>query len=140
MDYWDEAMQDDVHLIAAEGWVEAARPRGIIEDREKNIRETPDLTIGRRKYKMDLVPPALIVARWFAAGQADVEMLKAWQETAAPRAGGVRRGAPRRWRSAGRRRQRQGQDHPEHGEDASQGHPGRAGEREERDALTRCLA
>ena len=40
MDYWDEAMQDDVHLIAAEGWVEAARPRGIIEDREKNLPNT----------------------------------------------------------------------------------------------------
>ena len=83
MDYWDEAMQDDVHLIAAEGWVEAARPRGIIDDREKNIRETPDLTIGRRKYKMDLAPSALVVARWFAAQRDDVAMLKTWQETAA---------------------------------------------------------
>ena len=29
--------------------------------------ETPDLTIKRKKYKMDLIPPALVVARYFAA-------------------------------------------------------------------------
>ncbi len=83
MDYWDEAMQDDVYLIAADGWVEAARPRGIIEDRERKIRETPDLTVGRKKYKMDLVPPALVVARYFALEQAAIEELEARREAAA---------------------------------------------------------
>lgn len=62
MDYWRETMQDDVYMIAGDGWMEAAKPRGIIEDK---IKETPDLIIGRKKYKMDLVPPALIVARYF---------------------------------------------------------------------------
>ena len=83
MDYWDETMQDDVYLIAADSWVEAAKPRGIIEDKEKKIKETPDLTIKRKKYKMDLVPPALIVARYFATEQAAIETLQAKQETAA---------------------------------------------------------
>ena len=83
MDYWDEVMQDDVYLIAADGWVEAAKPRGVIEDKEKKIKETPDLTIGRKKYKMDLIPPALIVARRFAAEQAAIELLQAEQEVAA---------------------------------------------------------
>ena len=83
MDYWDEVMQDDVYLIAAAGWVEAAKPRGIIEDRERRIKETPDLTIRRTKYKMDLIPPALIVARWFAAERANIEKLQSAQETAA---------------------------------------------------------
>ena len=83
MDYWDEVMQDDVYLIAAAGWVEAAKPRGIIEDKERKIRETADLTIKRKKYKMDLIPPALIVACWFAAEQAAVGRLRADQETAA---------------------------------------------------------
>jgi type I restriction enzyme M protein len=83
MDYWADTMQDDVYLIAADGWVEAARPRGIIEDRDKKIKETPDLTIARTKYKMDLVPPALIVARYFAKEQAAIEALQAKQETAA---------------------------------------------------------
>ena len=83
MDYWDETMQDDVYLVAADGWIEAARPRGIVEDRGRKLRETPDLTIGRRKYKMDLIPPALIVARYFGREQAVMDELQSRQETAA---------------------------------------------------------
>ena len=83
MDYWDEVMQDDVYLIADDGWAEAAKPRGIIENKEKKIKETPDLTIKRNKYKMDLIPPGLIVARYFAADQAMIEALQVDQETAA---------------------------------------------------------
>ena len=83
MDYWDETMQDDVYLIAAVGWVEAARPRGVVEDKERKIKETPDLTIKRKKYKMDLIPPALVVARYFAAEQAHVEELQTTREAAA---------------------------------------------------------
>ena len=82
MDYWDEVMQDDVYLIADDGWVDAAKPRGIIEDKEKKIKETPDLTIKRNKYKMDLIPPGLIVARYFATDRAAIEALQADQETA----------------------------------------------------------
>ena len=77
MDYWDETMQDDVYLISADGWVEAAKPRGIIEDKEKKIKETPDLTVKRKKYKMDLVPPALIVARYFATEPVEIGKLQA---------------------------------------------------------------
>ena len=83
MSYWDETMQDDVYLVAADGWVEAARPRAIIADKGKKIKEQPDLTIGRRKYKMDLVPPALIVTRYFVAEHDTIEALRARQETAA---------------------------------------------------------
>lgn len=82
MDYWSETMQDDVYLIAADGWKEAVKPRGIVEDKERKIKETPDLTIGRKKYKMDLVPPALVVARFFAKEQAAVEALQAKQDAA----------------------------------------------------------
>ena len=83
VDYWDDVMQDDVHLIAAEGWVEAAQPRGIIVDKGKSIQETPDLTIKRKKYKMDLVPPMLIVARYFATEQAAIDSLEVKREAAA---------------------------------------------------------
>ena len=76
MDYWDDVMQDDAYLIAAEGWVAAAEPREIIQNKRKKIKETPDLTIKKKKYKMDLVPPSLIVARYFAAEQAAVERLQ----------------------------------------------------------------
>ena len=82
MDYWDETMQDDVYLIATDGWVKAAQPRNAIEDKNKKIKETPDLTLKRRKYKMDLIPPALIVSREFAAEGDALDMLGAEQENA----------------------------------------------------------
>ncbi|MCG9130317.1 SAM-dependent DNA methyltransferase [Candidatus Poribacteria bacterium] len=80
MDYWDEVMQDDVYLIASDGWVEAAKPREVIQS--KQVKETPDLVIKRRRYKMDLMPPALIVARYFADERDVIEMLAANQATA----------------------------------------------------------
>ncbi len=83
MEYWDAEMQDDIYLIAADGWVEANRPRGIIEDKEKKIKETPDLTISRKKYKMDLVTPDLIVARYFTEDQTAIDDLQSRQEAAA---------------------------------------------------------
>ncbi len=83
MDYWAEVMQDDVYLIAADGWLEAAKPRAVVEDKEKRIKETPDLVVGRKKYKMDMIPPALIVARYFAEEQAAIDELQAKQEVAA---------------------------------------------------------
>ena len=82
MDYWDETMQDDVYLIATDGWVKAAQPRDAIVDKNRKIKETPDLTLKRNKYKMDLIPPVLIVARYFAAEQDAIEMLQAKQTAA----------------------------------------------------------
>ena len=80
MDYWDEVMQDDVYLIAAEGWVLASVPRDLIQD--KKVKETPDLTIKKKKYKMDLILPWLIVVRYFAEEQTFIDKLQAEQETA----------------------------------------------------------
>ena len=80
MDYWDEVMQDDVYLITTDGWVKASQPRDIIQD--KNLKETPDLTIKKKKYKMDLIPPALIVARYFPDEQAEIDTLQTALETA----------------------------------------------------------
>ena len=72
MDYWDEVMQDDVYLITAEGWVAASQPRPLIQD--KDLKETPDLALKKKKYKMDLIPPALIVARYFTEEQAAIDV------------------------------------------------------------------
>jgi len=83
MDYWVAVMQDDVYLIAADGWKDAAQPRAVIDDKERKIKETPDLSIGRKKYKMDLLPPALIVARYYAAEQAAIDALQAAQDEVA---------------------------------------------------------
>jgi type I restriction enzyme M protein len=86
MTYWHHTMHDDVFLIMNDGWVEAAKPRMTIEDKDRKLSETPDLLIGSGrgaiKYKTDLIPPALIVARYFANEQAKVDNLNAEAEEA----------------------------------------------------------
>jgi type I restriction enzyme M protein len=77
MDYWAETMQDDVCMIVSDGWREAAKPRLIIEDKDKKTKEKPDFTVGKLKYKAELIPTALIIARYFAAEQAAIEKLEA---------------------------------------------------------------
>ncbi|TCO46429.1 type I restriction-modification system subunit M [Actinocrispum wychmicini] len=86
MTYWHSVMHDDVFLTMNEGWLDAAKPRKTIEDKERKLSETPDLIVGSgrsaTKYKMDLIPPALVVARYFADEQAEVDTLNAAAEDA----------------------------------------------------------
>ena len=80
MDYWGQTMQDDCYLVAADGWVAAAQPRLIVEDKASKTqtpRTRPDFTLGRKKYAAELVPPALVIARYFAQEQAAIETLEA---------------------------------------------------------------
>ena len=77
MDYWEQTMQDDVYMIVSDGWREAAKPRLIIEDKEKKTKEKPDFTVGKMKYKAELIPTSLVIARYFAAEQAAIEKLEA---------------------------------------------------------------
>jgi len=76
LDYWDDVMQDDLYLITADGWLGAAQPRAVIDNTDRKIKETPDLTIGKKKYKLDLVPPRLIVDRFFQKERAELEELE----------------------------------------------------------------
>ncbi|MYC90009.1 MAG: SAM-dependent DNA methyltransferase [Gemmatimonadetes bacterium] len=78
MDYWDEVMQDDVYLVVTDGWSEAARPRVLVGKRQAG--ESPDLTVRRTKYKMDLLPPGVVAGRYFAEEQREVEFLLAEQD------------------------------------------------------------
>ncbi|WP_264936716.1 type I restriction-modification system subunit M [Streptomyces sp. A012304] len=86
MTYWHDVMHDDVFMIMNDGWTEAAKPRKITADKNRALSETPDLLVGAGrsavKYKMDLIPPALIVARYFADDQAKLDELVAAAEDA----------------------------------------------------------
>ena len=77
MDYWAATMQDDCYLIAADGWRDAAKPRLIVDGKSKKTKARPDFTVGNKKYLTELIPPALIIRRWFADEQAAVEELEA---------------------------------------------------------------
>lgn len=74
MDYWAETMQDDVYLLVADGWREAAKPRLMVED--KRSKAKADFTVGKQKFKAELIPPELLVARYFAADQATIDALE----------------------------------------------------------------
>jgi len=86
MTYWHETVHDDVFLIMNDGWLNAAKPRLTIEDKDRKLSETPELVIGSgrgaTKYKMDLIPPALIVARYFSEEQVKVDDLNVGLESA----------------------------------------------------------
>ncbi|MDD5329289.1 MAG: class I SAM-dependent DNA methyltransferase, partial [Sulfuricella sp.] len=74
MDYWVAIMQDDVYQITADGW--KAETSRIIEKDKK----------GKEKDKgwtCDLIPKALIVARYFAKEQAAIARLEADLEATA---------------------------------------------------------
>ncbi len=77
MDYWAGALQDDVYLIVSDGWREAAKPQLLVEDKDKKTKEKPDLVVGKKKLKTELLPPAIVIARFFAAEQEAIETLEA---------------------------------------------------------------
>jgi type I restriction enzyme M protein len=77
MDYWAATMQDDIYLIVYAGWLEATKPRLIVESKEQKSKERPDFTIGKKKFKSDLIPAALLVSRYFAADYAAIETCEA---------------------------------------------------------------
>ena len=87
MSYWNQTMHDDVALIMSEGWDGAAKPRKTIEDKDRKLSESPDLLIGTgrsaSKYKMDLIPPALVVARYFSDAQTRLVELETIVESTA---------------------------------------------------------
>jgi type I restriction enzyme M protein len=81
MDYWAETMQDDVYLLVQDGWAAGNVLRELSVKKGEKLKETPDLVIDRQKYKADLIPPGLIVARYFADEQAEVDRLVAELDT-----------------------------------------------------------
>ena len=80
MRYWTEVMQDDVYMIVDEGWGTAGRLRLITSENGERS-EKADLTIGRLKYKADLIPPTLIVTRYLANEQNELAALQTEAET-----------------------------------------------------------
>ena len=81
MDYWAETMQDDCYLIADAGWKAGAQPREIRQVKNKEGKlvwpEPHDFKKGKRRFKSDLVPAAMLIARYFAAERDAIDALEA---------------------------------------------------------------
>lgn len=67
LDYWTATMLDDVWMLAAEGW--------------SAVQESSAALGQAGKPNTDLIPPALIVARYFADEQAAIEQLETERDT-----------------------------------------------------------
>ncbi len=76
MDYWDEIMQDDVYILTQDGWQAGKALYELVTKKSDKLKETPDLLIKKTKYKAELIPPALVIARFFADEQAKVDALQ----------------------------------------------------------------
>lgn len=82
MDYWADTMQDDVYVLVQDDWQAGNTLRELVAAKGEKLKETPDLIINKKKYKAELIPPSLIVARYFAEQQAQVDTLQAKQDEA----------------------------------------------------------
>jgi len=69
MEYWDEVLQDDVSVITQDGWEGAKLIRNLTAEKDNKLKEVPDLVIAKIKYKAEVIPPHLIVAKYFANEQ-----------------------------------------------------------------------
>ena len=72
MNYWDEAMQDDSYSIAADGW-KAQTYRVLVKDKKGKEKD--------KGWACDLIPKPLIVARYFAAQQSEIDALQGMLES-----------------------------------------------------------
>jgi type I restriction enzyme M protein len=79
MDYWAETMQDDCYLVAADGW-KAETYRVIETKKSKDGKTTKQIDKG---WTCELVPKALLVARYYAEEQAAIDKLSADLESVA---------------------------------------------------------
>ena len=79
MDYWAATLQDDTYLIAADGWVQGAQPREVKQVKDKNNKlvwpEPHDYLKGKRRFKSDLVPASILVAKYFAPERSAIDAL-----------------------------------------------------------------
>ena len=82
MDYWADTMQDDVYVLVQDDWQAGKTLRELVAKKGDKLKETPNLIIKKTKYKAELIPPHLIVARYFADEQTEVDALQAKQDEA----------------------------------------------------------
>jgi len=71
MNYWSETMQDDCYLITVDGW--KAEPYRILVENKKG--KAVD-----KGWTCDLVPPSLIIDRYFSKEKKELEKLEAEKE------------------------------------------------------------
>lgn len=84
MSYWAETMQDDVFIISHDGWEAAKELREARKETDDKGKvkwlEEADLTVNKVRLVADVIPPRLIVARFFPELQQAVDDAQARAE------------------------------------------------------------
>ncbi|AXQ95522.1 hypothetical protein D0Z66_17260 [Cereibacter sphaeroides] len=84
MSYWAATMQDDVFIIAGGGWLTARDLREArketSDDGKVKWLEEGDLTVNKVRLVADVIPPALITARFFPDLKAKLDQAAARAE------------------------------------------------------------
>lgn len=87
MNYWSDVMQDDAFILVQDGWAAAKQMRELTRNADGKYIEEPDIVLGSgrgaQRLKAELIPPALLVARFFAKEHAAILELEAKAEEAA---------------------------------------------------------
>jgi type I restriction enzyme M protein len=79
MTYWAETMQDDVFVITGEGWKAAAglrEARKEVDGKKTKWIEAADIMAGKVRLVADVIPPKLVVARFFSQEQAALKAVQ----------------------------------------------------------------
>lgn len=82
MDYWAEAMQDDLYELTAEGWEAGNTVTRLMKKTKKKGMEMQKEITGLEGLEGSLIPPSLIIQEYFAAEQAELDELNAQMESA----------------------------------------------------------
>jgi len=80
MDYWTETMQDDCYIVSAEGWKAGAQVREVLRVKKKGNTlvwpEVHDYKKGQRRFRSDLIPGNILIARYFVAERNAIESVE----------------------------------------------------------------
>ena len=88
MEYWSETFQDDAYMISIDDWIAAVKPREIVQQKDKNNKsvwaEDHDFSVGKRRFKSDLLPASILVNTYFSLERAALDELIFQQDSVEP--------------------------------------------------------
>jgi type I restriction enzyme M protein len=76
MNYCKETLQDDLCIITQDGWFAGRVIHPLTVRKGKKTIGIPDLVIDKISYKSELIPPVLIIERYFSNTQNQINILK----------------------------------------------------------------
>jgi type I restriction enzyme M protein len=81
MSYWSEVMQDDIYVIAADGWQAGNEVSRLAKESKNSKKETVRKDVeGLDGLEGRLIPPSLLIAHYFAAEQNAIDDLNVKKE------------------------------------------------------------